>query len=302
MTARRRTTAASTARGRARVATLLLAALATAGCSLWAGLWGPKIELPKDPAEAAANPAIGARALLRANQTELEIASWQPAIQTLVDALGDSIDPARAQPLRAAVRRVYGAQRLFDRVATSLGDDWDADAALAQFQFLDSSIGRKVLRARATRRDPKTMERFQEFSRGFAESRFPRERVELVRRLDRALLVSKGAVLVNRALVDAALAALSGATSGTDAAAFQSLRQRAAREEPQLYAMAADELLRWDLFAFDSLSDAELARYADFAESPAGQWYVVASARALRLAANGAGEELFQALRPRNDL
>jgi hypothetical protein len=29
---------------------------------------------------------------------------------------------------------------------------------------------------------------------------------------------------------------------------------------------------------------------------------VVASARALRLAANGAGEDLFQALRPRNEL
>lgn len=277
---------------------MLCAALALLGCQLF----GPKLDLPQHPDEAAANPAIGSRALLRANQTELELATWQPTVQSLVDALGDQLDAVRAQPLRAALRRCYGAQRLFDRVATSLSDDWDADAALAQFQFLDSTIGHKVLRARAARRDPKTAERFRAFNRDFSEASFPPARVELLRRLDRALLTSRGAVLVNRALVDGALAAMSGAMAGTDAAAFRSLRDRAAREESQLYPLAADELLRWQLFAYDSLSNDELARYADFAESPAGQWYVVASARALRLAANGSGEELFQALRPRNDL
>jgi hypothetical protein len=295
MTHERRVRAARAAQVCAALALVLCAAL---GCSLW----GPKLDLPEHPEEAAASPAIGARALLRANQEELELATWQPAIQSLVDALGDQIDAARAQPLRAAVRRAYGAQRLFDRVATSLSDDWDAEAALAQFRFLDSSIGRKILRARALRRDEKSAERFRAFSRDFSEASFPAARVALLRRLDRALLTSRGAVLVNRAVVDAALAALSGAMSGTDAAAFRSLRERAAREESQLYPMAADELLRWQLFAFDSLSEEELARYADFAESPAGQWYVVANARALRLAANGAGEELFQALRPRNEL
>ena len=61
-------------------------------------------------------------------------------------------------------------------------------------------------------------------------------------------------------------------------------------------------MLRWNLFALELALRRELARYVEFAESPAGQWYVVASARALRMAANGAGEELFQALRPRSEL
>ncbi|MFI5315623.1 MAG: hypothetical protein ACHQ6T_07975 [Myxococcota bacterium] len=298
MAAQRSRSAANAARAFARVSALLLAAAAAAGCSLFA----PAIGLPAHPAEAAADPAIGSRALLRANQTELQIATWQPAIQSLVDSLGDSLQPTQAEPLRAAVRRAYGAQRLFDRVATSLSDDWDSEAALAQFEFLGSSVGHKVLSARASQRDAKVVERFAAFSRSFDPSRYSSARIELLRRLDRALLLSKGAVLVNRAVIDGALASLSGAMSGTDAAAFRSLRDRAAREEPQLYPMAADELLRWHLFAFESLSDAELARYAEFAESPAGQWYVVASARALRVAANGAGEDLFQALRPRNEL
>jgi hypothetical protein len=79
-------------------------------------------------------------------------------------------------------------------------------------------------------------------------------------------------------------------------------RARAAAEESSLYPRAADEVLHWNLFALEPLSDADLARYVEFAESPAGQWYVVASARALRMAATGAAEDLFQALRPRSDL
>jgi len=280
------------------VAAAVAATLVVSGCSLF----GPTIALPKDLAEAAAKPEIGSRALLRANQGELEVATWQLMVQSLVDALGNGLDPQRAQPLKAAVHRTYGTQRLFDRAATSLAEDWDSDAALAQLSFLASGTGQKVLRARALRRDQKTAARFREFSSDFSESRFPAARVELLRRLDRATLTSKSAVLVNRAVVDGALAALTGTSSGTDQAAFRSLRERAAREEPQLYPVAAQELLRWNLFALDSLSDDELARYVTFSESSAGQWWVVSSARALRLAANGAGEELFQALRARDEL
>ena len=278
------------------------ALLSFVGLALGCRAWGPKLELPDDPEEAAQNSAVGSRALLRANQTELELAAWQPAVQSLVDALGDGIDPASAQTVRAAVRRAYGAQRLFDRVATSLSDDWDPEAARAHFAFLDSGVGHSLMRARLLRRDPKTAERFAEWSRGYSLSHFPRARVELLQRLDRALLTSRGAVLVNRALVDGALSALVDNTSGAEAAGFRSLRERAAREESQMYPVVADDLLRWQLFAYESLSDDDLTLYAEFAESPAGQWYVVASARAQRIAANGAGEELFQALRPRGGL
>ena len=61
----------------------------------------------RDLDEAVANPAIGSRALLRANQTELEIAAWQPAVQGLIDALGERVDPRELGALRAAVRRAY---------------------------------------------------------------------------------------------------------------------------------------------------------------------------------------------------
>jgi len=163
-------------------------------------------------------------------------------------------------------------------------------------------VGHKILRARALRRNSGTLQEFQEFSRHFALENFAPVRVELVRRLDRALLVSKGAVLVSRAVMDGALAALSEALPGAEGARFRELRVEAARQEPQLYPEAADQVLRWYLFAFEPLSDEELARYAQFAESPAGQWYVIAESRALRMAANGAGEDLFQGLRPRSTL
>ncbi|HTO69965.1 MAG TPA: hypothetical protein VMR31_08910 [Myxococcota bacterium] len=292
------------ARGRQAAAVLArVSALAAVVATLAACSWfAPPIELPDDKPEAARHPEIGSRALLRANLAEVEVASWQPAVQALVDGQDSALGPGVADPLRAAVRRAYGAQRLFDRAATSLSDDWDSDAALAQLEFLATRTGQKVLRARARQREPAALEQFRDFSRDFKEENFAPVRIELVRRLDRALLVSKGAVLVNRAVVDGALSALSEALPGADGARFRRLRAQAASEEPQLYRTAADDVLRWYLFAFEPLSDEELARYAQFAESPAGQWWVIAESRALRMAANGAGEDLFQGLRPRSTL
>ena len=288
-----------TGRAGAGVALWLALALASGGCS-W--LFGPKVDLPANLDEAVANPAIGARALLRANGTELELAAWQPAVQGLIDALGARVDARELGPLRAAVRRAYGAQRLYDRAATGIADDWDADAARAQLEFMSSRLGRRILGAQASRRDPAVVERYRAFSASFDANAYPAARVELLRRLDRALLTSQGAVLVNHAVLDGALASFAGALPTPENTAFVELRTRAASQESALYPRAADEVLRWDLFAFGSLSDDELARYAEFAESPAGQWYVVASSRALRMAANGAAEDLFQALRPRSDL
>ena len=91
--------------------------VALAGCT-W--LYGPAVELPKDTAEAIEKPGLGARALLRANQTELELASWGPALETALDSLGARVEPAEQTVLRAAILRTYAPQRLFDRMGTTV--------------------------------------------------------------------------------------------------------------------------------------------------------------------------------------
>jgi len=272
-------------------------ALALAGCT-W--LYGPAVELPKDTAEAVERPAIGARALLRANQIELEVASWGPALVTAVDSLGVEVGPAQAVELRAAIRRTYAPQRLFDRMATSVSASWDPTAAQALFDFYESWLGERILRAQAGRRDPKTLERFQKWSASFDPSAHSVTRVELLRRIDRALLSSQTAVWLNRAYLDAGLSSLAEGVEPRAVPPLRALRVRYAAEEPALYPVAADQVLRWNLYAFAWLSDADLERYASFAESPGAQWWVVNSARAYSVALTGAGEDLFQALRPRN--
>ena len=94
----------------------VLLALALSGCT-W--LYGPKVELPRDVDEAIEKPAIGARALLRMNQIDLELASWEPALQASIDGLRPPLDPTQGEALSAALRRAYGVQRLDDRMATS---------------------------------------------------------------------------------------------------------------------------------------------------------------------------------------
>jgi hypothetical protein len=159
MAARTQSAKADLTRTRARVALVLCGALLAAGC----GWFGPTIELPKDIPEAASNPAIGSRALLRANQTELEIATWQPAVQSLVDALGDQLDATHAEPLRSADTARTGPAAVRPR-GDQPGRRLDADAALAQFH---SGQHRPESPARArVRRDEKTAARL-EWSRDF---------------------------------------------------------------------------------------------------------------------------------------
>jgi hypothetical protein len=124
--------------------------------------------------------------------------------------------------------------------------------------------------------------------------------VALLQRVDRALLTSQTAVWLNRAMLDAGLASLGEGLPPCMAEPFRALRVHTAAEEPALYPLAAEQVLRWNLYALRWLSDSDLERYASFAESQASQWWVVSSARAYRVALAGAGEELFQALRPRS--
>ena len=282
---------------------MLLTCLCAAVAGLFGGctwLYGPAVELPADTALAVEKPAIGARALLRANHSELELASWGPALQAAIEPLGARINPAQQTVLRAAIGRAYGAQRLFDRMATSVASSWDPDAAREVFAFYESWLGQRVLRAQAGRTDLRTLAKFEKWSVGFDPRAYRTERLELMRRIDRALLSSQTAVWLNRAMLDAGLASLGEGVPSGAAAPFRALRVQFASEEPGLYPLAADQVLRWNLYAFSWLSEADLERYAVFAESTGAQWWVVSSARAYRVTLSGAGEDLFQALRPRN--
>jgi len=271
--------------------------LVLAGCA-W--LYGPAVALPENTAEAVEKPGVGARALLRANQSELELASWGPALQSAIDSLGTRVDASQQTVLRAAIRRSYAPQRLFDRMATTVASSWEPDAAREVFEFYESWLGQRLLRAQASRRDVRTLAKFQKWSEGFDAGAYAAERIERMRRIDRALLTSQTAVWLNRAMLDAGLASLGEGVPASAAEPFRALRAQYAGEEPGLYPLAADQVLRWNLYAFAWLSDSDLERYAAFAESPSAQWWVVSSARAYRVTLSGAGEELFQSLRPRD--
>ena len=281
----------------ALLCTCVVLMLALAGCT-W--LYGPAVALPENTTEAVEKPRVGARALLVANQSELELASWGPALQSAIDSLGARVDASQQTVLRAAIRRAYAPQRLFDRTATTVASSWEPDAAREVFEFYESWLGQRVLRAQASRRDVRTLAKFQKWSESFDASAYSAERIARLQRIDRALLTSQTSVWLNRAMLDAGLAALGEGVPASAAEPFRALRVQYAGEEPGLYPLAADQVLRWNLFAFAWLSDSDLERYAVFAESASAQWWVVCSTRAYRVTLAGAGEELFQALRPRN--
>jgi hypothetical protein len=287
------------ARFGARTARMVMGVALALGLSGCTWLYGPAVPLPEDVEEAVEKPAIGARALLRMNNVDLELASWQPALQASLDSLRPPLAPAAGSALAAALRRAYGVQRLYDRMATSVALGWDPDAAREIFAFYDSWLGNRVLRAQAGRRSRSTLTRFERFNASFERSRHSPRRIALFERIDRALLTSQTAVWLNRAYLDSALAAVGEGVPAASVEPVRELRARYAAEEASLYPLGAEQVLRWNLFAFAWLTESDLERYAEFAESAPAQWWVVTTARGYRAAVSGAGEDLFQALRPR---
>ncbi len=243
----------------ARLCTCVVLTLGLTGCT-W--LYGPAVELPKDIPEAVAKPGLGARALLRAQQSEFELASWGTALHAAIESLGASVDPSQEVVLRAAIRRAYGPQRLFDRMSTAISSVWDAEAAREVFAFHESWLGQRILRAHSNRHDVRRLAKFQNWSEHLDLASVPSERVELLRRIDRALLTSQTAVWLNRAMLDSGLAAIVEGIPASTAEPFRELRVRYAGEEPALYPIAAEQVLRWNLYAFRWISDSDLERYA----------------------------------------
>ena len=109
-------------------------------------------------------------------------------------------------------------------MATSVASSWDPDAAREVFDFDGSWLGQRVLRAQASRRVARTLAKFQAWSADVDLDAYSPERIELLQRIDRALLTSQTAVWLNRAMLDAGLAALGEGVPSGAAEPFRALR------------------------------------------------------------------------------
>ena len=176
---------------------------------------------------------------------------------------------------RAVVDRVaarhFDSGILFARVRLALGRNVDEARLAAALTWYRSPLGRRITRHEITA-----------FPTGRAEVISPSdERVALVQQLDERRGVSETAL-------DVAMALMRSLARVADPLRPAHLRQSRDQLENQLtlariqgFAPIKIACLQDMLLAYAELTDAELAAYLGFLESPAGQWYTGAMNEAL---------------------
>lgn len=217
---------------------------------------------------------------LQQQQAQLQMPDWQ--LQTLSDALESGFDPV---PMKADVRGHLEANL----------DGGDAKAAMA---WLESPLGQRATELEARADSPAVRQAIMQRLQAGEGSGVSDARQALIDRFDAATRASDMAVEmvmgVQRGLLTAILRAAGAPAEQLDMALGQIKASR-----PQIEAAVAAQNQVSFAVVYADLSDAEMEKYVEFAESDAGRAYHRAMfegfARAMESAAERSGEAIAAA-------
>ena len=196
--------------------------------------------------------------------------------------------------LREAVLASHRADRLVESVQRSLERDLDAHEVDTVLGWLESPLGRRItaLEVAVT-----TVEAARGGFRGGAalQPSMSQERRALLNRFSQAVRGLEFGVEHGMAYASTVLRTL---TLLVDQKALSAERARRFLEgqRPQIKARAREMLANQFALTYQDLSDAQLAEYVEFAETPAAKRYQEAVGKAVGESLVQAGEELFRLL------
>lgn len=228
------------------------------------------------------------RELLRRSGLEAQLTQVEGAVRVaMLERLRGETDPRRVARLMDAAARAFAGGRLRATVERRLAalDRRSARAALA---FLRSPAGRRTTRAEVAAFEPDVLAaaRADEMA---SEEALSAHRRALLARLERAFGAGETRLALDlrlsAAMLEGALAARPELAAVAPAADAGELEGRRA----ELLAGYREAARRDDARAYRGLSDADLGRYVEFAESAAGRHYQAAVDAALIAALEEAG-------------
>lgn len=218
--------------------------------------------------------------------SELVRAGMQQARQQhggAADADHDALEAAAAKAFSPTIIKTAVA-RAFTAGMTAT----DINAALA---WLNSPVGTRITKMEEAASTAEAYAAMQAWAQGLKEGDLAPARVELVRRLDRAVKATEFSVSMMMNSQLAIVAALTATQPAAEQArTFEAARARIEQHRPQLLTNVQRTTLLSMLYAYRELPDADLERYIEFARSPGGSKY-------MEVAMKGLDEALLEASR-----
>lgn len=208
-----------------------------------------------------------------------QLAAMGPQLQQGIDdsvASGAMADDQGVAAMRRAFGVAYGPERLRPAMAKALAREISAEDTKAALAWLATDLGKRVTRLEEEASKAAVPDRAAEIA-----AALPAERRELYLRMARATHTGEvGATIMINVTYGLARGATL-ASPGTPMQDPEQLLRSLHGSRAKLVALVEEQSLGTSAVAYGTLSDADLLRYIEFAESPVGRRYHAATSLAL---------------------
>ena len=221
---------------------------------------------------------------------EKQVEELPPVIQSLFDRSVPGDDQARKLPkeilsaMRTSVPEAYAPEKLKKTILAELTGKLTDQDIKDTLQWLDSPIGKKCTQLEEEASTPEALAAMQEYAARLHNSPPTAERLKVLREFDAAAKVTADAVEMAIHTQVAVTMALRATLPTDQQQPIEEIYREIEKTRPAVEAEARTQTLISQLYAYRSLTDAEIQTYTEFAKSPAGSNFYSACTAALNKA------------------
>lgn len=235
----------------------------------------------------------------------LEINGWRRQVEQIPAINQSKLDQIKADPntpekAKKLIIKYYNAafnpKLLYQYMVENLVKQADMEQLSAVRQYLNTKEAEKVTALEVASDTPEGNKAQMEFLAKMNDNPPPKDRLELVRRLDTAALVSGLSLEMMVSLTSSLLVAMDATQGGQQQLTPEKIKQMESNLRKKMAGPIENMVLGSMLHTYQTLSDEEFERYIAFYESKTGGWYAKVMAisflRSLYQAGERASEQI----------
>ncbi len=221
---------------------------------------------------------------------EKQVEEIPSAIQALFDQKVPGYDQAQKLPkeilaaMRASVPKAFAPEKLKETILAELAAKLTAQDIKDTLQWLDSPIGKKCTQLEEAASTPEAEAEMEQYAARLHDSPPTAERLKVLRELDSAAKVTGNAVQMAIQTQAAVALAVRATVPSERQEPIEDIYREIEKSRPEIEALTASQTMISQLYAYRSLTDAEIQRYTKFAKSPAGSKFNAAAMAGLNKA------------------
>lgn len=174
-------------------------------------------------------------------------------------------DPAVVAEVEKIMQEAFSSERFHKRVQGTLIKDFDRKRVETLIAAFRAPLVKKMVELEGANVEPQAV---AEFARGLTKNPLPKERIDLVQRLD---AVTRASEITTEIVVTTTRAMVAGATGG-DAGQLAVFDKQFGAQRGKLAEVLRNAVLSTFAYIYRDVSDADLAEYLKFYEGEDGKW------------------------------